>query len=235
MKGIDRGEANMNLSQANIRRLSVALTMGALVALGLLLYTPVFGGFPRDLITDPIDESRLVTVPRSVRFEAIPRNDRGPVPDSFPLPHMLLQLKRSPAMESELAQYIDQLTDKKSPNFRKWLTAEEIGKKYGPSQQDLNTITHWLESHGFSVYGIHPSRLVIDISGTAATLREAFHTQVDYLEVNGKTHFANMTNQKTPEALAPAVAGLVQIHDFAPQRYLVPKQPNYFVSTTLMP
>jgi hypothetical protein len=85
----------------------------------------------------------------------------------------------------------------------------------------------------FSLKNIRP--VVIDISGTAATLREAFHTQVDYLEVNGKTHFANMTNQKIPEALAPAVAGLAQIHDFAPQRYLVPKQPNYFVSTTLMP
>jgi len=46
----------MNLSQANIRRLSVALTMGALVALGLLLYTPIFGDYPRVVITDRIDE-----------------------------------------------------------------------------------------------------------------------------------------------------------------------------------
>jgi subtilase family serine protease len=225
----------MNLSQANIRRLSVALTMGALVALGLLLYTPVFGGFPRDLITDRIDESRLVTVPRSVRFEAIPKNDRGPVPDSFPLPHMLLQLKRSPALESELVQYIDQLTDKKSPNFRHWLTAKEIGEKYGPSEQDLSTITHWLESHGFVVYGIHPNRMVIDFSGTAATMREGFHTEIHYLEVNGKTHFANMTNPKFPEALAPAVLGIVQIHDFAAHAHLAPKITNYYVSATLMP
>jgi|HubBroStandDraft_6_1064221.scaffolds.fasta_scaffold1074829_2 hypothetical protein len=114
----------MNLSQSNLRKLSVALTMGALIALGLLLYTPVFGDFPRDLIKDQIDESRLVAAPRSVRFEATPANDRGPVPDSFPLPHMLLQLKRSQAQESALAQYIDQLTDKKSPNFRHWLTAQ---------------------------------------------------------------------------------------------------------------
>jgi Pro-kumamolisin, activation domain len=225
----------MTWRNLNLHRISILLTLGALIALGLVLFSPVFGDFSRDLIVKPIDETRLVTIGRSVRVEAIPANDRGPVPDDFPLPHMLLQLKRSPAMESELAQYIDQLTDKKSPNFRKWLTAEEIGEKYGPSQQDLNTITHWLESHGFSVYGIHPNRLVIDISGTAATLREAFHTQVDYLEVNGKTHFANMTDQKIPEALAPAVAGLVQINDFAPQRYLMPKQPNFFVSTTLMP
>jgi len=225
----------MNFSHANIRRLSIVLTMAALVALGLLLYAPVFGQFSRDLIVKPIDETSLVTVPRSVRFEANAKNDRGSVPDSFPLPHMLLQLKRSPALESELVQYIDQLTDKKSPNFRHWLTAKEIGEKYGPSQQDLNTITSWLESHGFVVYGIHPNRMVIDFSGTAATMREAFHTEIHYLEVNGKTHFANMTNPKFPEALAPAVLGIVQIHDFAPQMHLVPKAPNYYVSATLMP
>jgi len=60
----------MNLSQANIRRLSVAVTMGALVALGLLLYTPVFGDYPRALITGPIDESQLVTLVRNTRPEA---------------------------------------------------------------------------------------------------------------------------------------------------------------------
>ncbi len=225
----------MNLSQANIHRLSIGVTMGALAALGLLLYTPVFGGFSRDLITERIDESKLATVPRSVRFEAVPKNDRGAVPDSFPLPHMLLQLKRSPQMEAEVVRYADEVTDKKSPNFRHWLTAKEIGDKWGPSEQDINTITHWLESHGFSVYGVHPNRLVIDFSGTAANLKEAFHTEVHYLEVNGKLHFANMTNPQFPAALSPAMLGIVQIHDFAPQAHLVPKAPNYYVSGTLMP
>jgi subtilase family serine protease len=213
-----------------------ALPLVVLIALRVGFIGPVFGEFQRDLITQPIDESKLVTVPRSTRPEARnPKNDRGPVPDSFPLPHMLLELKRSPALESELDHYINELTDKSSPNFRHWLTAQQIGENYGPSQQDLNTITSWLESHGFAVYGIHPNRMVIDFSGTAANLREAFHTQVDYLEVKGKTHFANMTNPKFPAALAPAVLGIVQIHDFAPQAYLVPKLPNYYISSTSMP
>ena len=225
----------MTLANLKLRRTTLPLTTGALIALGLIHLSPVLGDFSRDLITQPVDETKLITIGRSVRLEANATNDRGPVPDGFPLPHMLLQLRRSPAMESEFVQYIDQLTDKTSPNFRKWLTAKEIGEKYGPSEQDLNTITHWLESHGFSIYGVHPNRLVIDISGTAAILREAFRTQVDYLYVDGKAHFANMTNLKIPEALAPVVVGLVQIHDFAPQMNLKPKAPNFFISPTLMP
>ncbi len=225
----------MKFSHHTTRRLSVALTMGGLAALGLLLYSPIFGQFSRDLITQPIDESKLVTVYRSTRFEATPLNDRGPVPDSFPLPHMLLQLKRSPTMEAELAQYIETLTDKKSPNFRKWISAQEIGEKYGPTQDDLATITTWLQSHGLTVNGIQPNRMVIDVSATAATLRSAFHTQVDFLNVNGVQHFANMTNPKFPAALLPVVVGLVQIHDFAPDMHKVPYSPNYYVSATLNP
>ena len=65
----------MNLSHSNTRRLSITLTAGALVALGLLLYRPVLGDFSRVLITEPIDESKLVTaaaatpVPRLTRQE----------------------------------------------------------------------------------------------------------------------------------------------------------------------
>ena len=217
----------MNLSRHHLRGLSVGLTMGALVALGLLVYRPVFGDFPRDLITQPIDESQLVTVFHSTRPEANAQNDRGAVPDSFPLPHMLLQLKRSPEMEAELSQYVEQLTDKKSANFHKWISAQEIGDKYGPSQSDLSVIRSWLESHGFTVGGIEPNRMIIDISGTSANLRGAFHTQVDYLSVNGVTHFANMSNPKFPAALAPAVLGLVQIHDFSPQMHKIPVNPDY--------
>jgi hypothetical protein len=225
----------MNLSHITIRRLSIALTMGAVAALGLLIYAPLSGQFSRDLITQPVDESQLVTVYRSTRFEATPQNDRGPVPDTFPLPHMLLQLKRSKAMEAELSQYIETLTDKTSPNFHKWLTAKQIGDDYGPSENDLATLTSWLQSKGFTVNGVQPNRMVMDISGTAATLRNAFHTQVDYLDVNGVQHFANMTNPKFPAALLPAVVGLVQIHDFAPDMHKVPVSPNYYVSSTLNP
>jgi hypothetical protein len=206
----------MNLSQANIRRLSVAVTMGALVALGLLLYTPVFGDYPRALITGPIDESQLVTLVRNTRPEANAANDRGAVPDSFPMEYMMLQLKRSPVMESELAQYIDQLTDKKSGNFHRWLTPETLGEKYGPAQSDLDTIKSWLQSHGFTVNQVYPNRMVIAFSGTAGLVRDAFRTEIHYLAVNGRSHYANMGDPKIPAALAPAVMGVVSMHNFAP-------------------
>jgi subtilase family serine protease len=134
---------------------------------------------------------------------------------------MMLQLKRSPVLESELVQYIGQLTDKSSPNFHHWLTAQQLGEKYGLAQSDLDTIKSWLQSHGFTVDRVYPNRMVIAFSGTAGMIRNAFHTEIHYLEVNGQSHYANMGDTRIPAALAPAVVGVVSMHNFKPHAHSI--------------
>jgi len=65
--------------------------------------------------------------------------------------------------------------------------------------------------------------MVMDISATAGEIREAFHTEIHYLEVNGETHIANMSDPKIPAALAPAVVGVVSMHNFMARPMLVPR------------
>jgi hypothetical protein len=183
------------------------------------------------LITAAIDESQLIRLRGNTRPEANAKNDRGRVEDSFPMEHMLLQLKRAPELEREFDQYIDSLTDKSSPNFRHWMLAAEQGEKYGLAQQDIDSITGWLGSHGFSVGYVYPNLMVIDFSGTAGQIREAFHTEIHYLEVGGEQHFANMSDPKIPAALAPALVGVVSMHNFKPQQMRVPRvRKNYTFS-----
>jgi subtilase family serine protease len=178
------------------------------------------------LITEPIDETRLVTLVGNTRPEANAKYDRGRLADSTPVEHMLLQLKRTPELEQEFDKYIESLTDKSSPNFRHWMTAAEQGEKYGLAQADLDTITGWLKLHGFEVGYVYPNGMVIDFSGTAGTIREAFHTEVHELDVNGQQHFANMSDPQIPAALAPAIRGVVSIHNFKP-RAMVERRANF--------
>ncbi len=180
----------------------------------------------RALITQAIDESRLVTLAGNTRPEANANNDRGPEPDAFPVEHMLLQLQRDPQVESEFRAYIETLTDKASPNFRHWMTADEQGAKYGLAQQDIAVITNWLESHGFKVGHVYPNHMVIDFSGTAGAIRNAFHTEIHELQVKDEQHFANMSDPEIPAALAPAVAGVVSMHNFKPQAMIERRTSN---------
>ena len=88
------------------------------------------------LITQNVDESKLVTLAGNTRPEAQAKYDRGLVAGDRAMDHMLLQLRRSPEQERELQQLIDELTDKSSPNFHRWLTAKEYGERFGVAEQD---------------------------------------------------------------------------------------------------
>lgn len=177
----------------------------------------------RILIVGPIDENDLVSLRGNTRPEANAANDRGRVNDGFPMDHMLLQLKRPPEQEAALEQYISELTDKSSPNYHHWLTLAQLGETYGPSRADIERVTAWLESNGFTVNYTYPSGMVIDFSGTAGQIRDAFHTEIHYLDVRGKTHYANMSDPQIPAALAPVVVGVVSMHNFAPHSMAVPR------------
>jgi subtilase family serine protease len=144
---------------------------------------------------------------------------------------MLLQFRRPPEQEQALKEFIDQLHDPASPNFHRWLSAQEFGERFGLAQDDLNTITTWLQSHGFQVNVVYPSGMLIDFSGSAGQVREAFRTEIHDLEVRGVKHMANMSDPQIPAALAPAVEGVVSLHDFTPHLMHKPR-PNYTVASS---
>lgn len=183
----------------------------------------------RILTVENIDEEKLVTLRGNTRPEARERaNDRGRADDDFPLTHMLLQLRRPAELEQEFEVFIEQLTDKNSPNFRQWLMPADQGRLYGPAQADLDTVKAWLETRGFTVNYVFPSGMVMDISGTAGQIREAFHTEIHDLEVRGESHYANVSDPKIPAALAPLVAGIVSMHNFKPQAMNKPRHEYTF-------
>ncbi|HME41494.1 MAG TPA: S53 family peptidase [Syntrophorhabdales bacterium] len=171
----------------------------------------------RPLLTQEIDEAKPVALHGNTRPEANATNDRGPVADDFSMEHMLLQLQRSPDQEQALKEFIDQLHNPASANFHQWLTAQEFGARFGLAEADRNRITTWLAKHGFQVNVVYPSGMVIDFSGSAGQVREAFRTEIHHLEVNGVRHIANMSDPEIPAALAPAVVGIVSLHDFTPR------------------
>jgi len=214
------------MKASNVRltnRIRVFVCCAVIVA-AIAGYQQIVGAVsqPRALITETISENNLVTLAGNTRPEATAANDRGLVAFSLPMEHLWLQLRRPPEQEQALDKYIDGLTEPKSPNFHQWLTAKQFGERYGLAQKDLAAITGWLESHGFTVNLIYPNN-VIDFSGTAGQVREAFHTEIHDLEVNGAKHIANMSDPRIPAALAPAIVGIVSLNNFMPRPMYQPR------------
>jgi subtilase family serine protease len=178
---------------------------------------------PKPMITGPIMESQLIALSGNTPPAAFrTANDRGPVDDGLRFDHLLLALKREPETEARLQTFIDDLHNPDSPQFHHWLTSQELGAEFGLAPQDLDTICYWLQSHGFTVNRIFDNGLVVDFAGTAAQIREAFHTEIHNLVLpNGEKHLANMADPQIPAALAPAIEGVASLHNFFPQRHSV--------------
>ena len=165
------------------------------------------------LITQAIDESQVTVLRGNTHPLARPEFDLGTAPASLPMERMLLVLKRSPAQELALRKMLDDQQDKSSPNYHKWLTPGQFGKQFGPSDDDMQKITGWLQSHGFQV-GTTKGRTVLEFSGSASQVQEAFHTTIHKYVVNGEQHWANAGDPAIPAALTGAVGGIHTLHNF---------------------
>ena len=165
-------------------------------------------------IARTIDEADLTVLRGNTHPLALARYDRGAAPASTAMGRMLLVLKRSPEQEAALTHLLDEQQDKSSPNYRKWLTPEQFGKQFGLADADIQAVTSWLQTHGFQIAQVSKGRSVIEFSGTAAMVEEAFHTAIHKYVVAGEQHLANASDPQIPSALAPVVAGVASLHNF---------------------
>src|SRR5229473_500785 len=175
---------------------------------------------PQPLITQPVIESQVTTLTGNTHPLAQPQFDIGAVPPDMPLQRMLLVLKRSPQQDFALRKLLDDQQDKASPNYHQWLTPDEFGVQFGPSDQDVQLVTGWLQSQGFQVNRVAHGRTIIEFTGVESQVEAAFHTQIHAYMVNGQQHWANASDPQIPAALAPVVAGVLSLNNFPAQPML---------------
>jgi subtilase family serine protease len=193
------------------------LILLALVAFVLTLNLVSFAGNTRELITQKVDDHQLITLAGNTRPEISATNDRGEVNPDLQLNHMLLLLQRSPEQEKELEQFIEEQHNPKSALFHHWIHAAEFGQRFGLAQSDIDKITSWLESYGLKVEYVYQNRMLIDYSGTASQIENAFNIQLRNYLINGELRMANDSDPKIPAALAKAVVGPLYLNNFHPQ------------------
>jgi hypothetical protein len=172
---------------------------------------------PTVRIVNRIDESQLVTLKGNTHLAANAKNDMGRVSPDLPMTDLILVLSRDAAQQAKFDQFVASQYDSNSPNFHQWLTPEQVGDYFGPSQTDIATISNWLTGHGFSVTQVTKDRMSIRFSGTASQVEGAFHTEIHNLSVKGEAHIGNMSDPQIPAALAPVIVGIKALHNFFPR------------------
>src|SRR5258708_912287 len=171
-------------------------------------------------VTAQVDDTRTVQLKGNVHPLARPEFDHGAVADSQPMTRMLLTLQRGAEQETALQQLTDSQQTKGSASYHAWLTPEQFGKQFGPSDADVQAVTDWLTRQGFQVAKVAAGRGAIEFNGTVAQVRNAFHTEIHKFAVNGEEHIAHVSEPAIPAALAPAVKAVAAMNTFPRRAHL---------------
>ena len=179
-----------------------------------VIASPLLAQQPPVLVTQTVDNSVRTVLPGNVHPLARAEFDQGEAPPDLVLHRMLLVLKHSAQQETAMRRLIENQQYKKSSSYHQWLTPVEFGAQFGPAESDIAAVTNWLQASGFQVSPVSNGRTVIEFSGTAGQVKQAFGTAIHKYVVKGEEHWANVSNPSIPTALAPVIAGVNSLNGF---------------------
>jgi kumamolisin len=135
--------------------------------------------------------------------------DIGPTPGDRPIDFELIL--DVPGREALLA-YAGSVGDPSSPDYGRFLSADEIGARFGLPDSDLQWLTAWAADHALAITSISPQRLALSVSAPARTNESVFAVALrDYSDARGRTFHAPADAATLPgelDGLVTAVAGL---------------------------
>jgi subtilase family serine protease len=77
-----------------------------------------------------------------------------------------------------LSNLLQQIYNPTSPQYRQYLTPDQFTEMFGPTEQDYQTAIAFAKSNNLTVRGLHENRLLVDVSGAAGDIQQAFHVEL---------------------------------------------------------
>jgi pseudomonalisin len=139
-------------------------------------------------------------------------NDLGAVAPGTSL-QLTLVLSRSPEVQASFAQLLADQQNAASANYHHWLTPQQVGERFGPTQHDVDALTTWLGSQGLSVVETAPSRMFVKVAGPASIVGSALATSFHSFSVNGHSRMATTVDPSIPSAFASVVSSITGLAD----------------------
>jgi subtilase family serine protease len=181
------------------------------------LFSSVSYATTPDRISGEIDSNQSVALKGNLHALAQPQFDLGRADASKLIQGVTLVFRPSAQQQQDLDKLLTQQQDRSSPNYHKWLTSAQFADRFGMTRSDIKRISAWLQSQGFNVTSVAPSRNEVSFDGTVSQIEVVFNTEIHNYLVNGEIYFANAKGPSVPAALAGAVLAIGHLHDFAPK------------------
>lgn len=117
--------------------------------------------------------------------------------------HVVVALKLRD--QKGLESFVDQVNRPGSPNYRQYLTPDQVLSTYAPTEAQANAVVQYLTRAGFTNVRVAKNRLLVTADGNAATVKAAFNTSLRRFTQDGRSVFANTSDAQVPAALGDIV------------------------------
>jgi hypothetical protein len=127
---------------------------------------------------------------------------------------------------AEEEAFLKDLGTKGSPNFQKFLTADEWNRRFSPSAADEQAVVNWAQSQGLTVSQRYANRLLVDIEGPAQKIETALGVTLNSYQVGNRTAFSNVQDPVIPATLKNiihSIGGLNSIQVLRPASKSLPE------------
>lgn len=116
--------------------------------------------------------------------------------------------------QSQLDRLVQQLYQKGSPNYQKWVDQSVIDANFSPKAQAVNAVQNFLTAHGLTILHVAENNFYIKAQGTIDAMEKAFHVQINNYSFQGKTLRSNTADPSVPTTVGGLVAGVTGLDDF---------------------
>lgn len=129
------------------------------------------------------------------------------LPKTCPQENLLINITVGFKMkdQSGFDTLLKSLYDPSSPNYKHFLTNQEITDRYGPTQEGYDAVISYMESYGFTTTMKFPNRLIADFQGTRSQAEQTFHISIDDYKQGDRIFYANDTDPGVPSNIAPFI------------------------------
>ncbi len=218
-------------------RLTPALLVTVSLVLSAVSLAAQTAQQPQARLAAPITDVSRAALAGSQPPRARLARDLGAVDGSTPLPSMTMYFSRSAQQQADLEALLAAQQDPSSPQFHQWLTPAQFGARFGVAESDIAKAEAWLQSQGFSILSVSPSRNSITFSGNASIAASAFGAPLHRYSLNGKNHIAPSADLSLPSTLSGVVSDVRGLSDFRPHPHVRPAngalyKPNFTSSQT---
>jgi kumamolisin len=117
--------------------------------------------------------------------------------------------------ERGFEQYVRDVGNPNSPNFRRFLSSSAITEKFGPSIEAYNAVRRALAERGLEIVEGSTNRLTLTARNKRDQVEQAFGVKIRDYQRAQASFFRNTGDPSLPQTIAPYVQAIVGLSDLA--------------------